>query len=118
MSPRARREAVVVLMHERSYGVTRACGLFGISRSRFRYECRRPSSEVLLERLKALAAKKRRYGYRRLHVLLRRKGHDNNPKWTYRLYRDAGLAVGRRKHKRYALGDRRPLPKPDAPIVS
>ena len=118
MSPRARREAVAVLMHERSYGVTRACGLIGISRSLFRYQSRRPSAEGLLERLKALAAEKRRYGYRRLHVLLRREGHEINRKRTYRLYRDAGLAVQRRKRKRYALGERRPLPKPITANIS
>ena len=118
VSPQTRREAVTVLMHERSYGVTRACGLIGISRSLFRYRSRRPAAEGLLERLKALAAEKRRYGYRRLHVLLRREGHEINRKRTYRLCRDAGLAVRHRKRKRYALGDRRPLPKPDAPNVS
>jgi putative transposase len=69
-------------------------------------------------RLKELAAEKRRYGYRRLHVLLRREGHQVNRKRTYRLYRDAGLAVRRRKRKRYALGERRPLPKPIAANVS
>jgi putative transposase len=115
VSPQVRREAVDVLMHERGFGVTRACGLTGISRSLFGYQSRRPPSTGLIERLKALAAEKRRYGYRRLHVLLRREGYEINRKRTYRLYRDAGLAVRRRKRKRYALGDRRPLPKPDAP---
>jgi putative transposase len=118
VSPRARREAVAVLMHERDYGVTRACGLIGISRSLYHYASRRPSPGAILERLKALAAEKRRYGYRRLHVLLRREGHTINRKRTYRLYREAGLAVRRRKRKQYALGDRRPLPKPIAPNVS
>ena len=115
VSPRVQREAVAVLMTERGYGVTRACGLVGISRSLFRYRSRRPSPSELVERLKQLAAEKRRYGYRRLHVLLRREGFEVNRKRTYRLYREAGLAVRRRKRKRYALGDRRPLPKPDVP---
>ena len=118
VSPRVRREAVAVLMHERGYSVTRACGLIGISRSLYGYESRRPSPQALIERLKALAAEKRRYGYRRLHVLLRREGHQINRKRTYRLYREAGLAVLRRKRKRYAIGDRRPLPKPVAANVS
>ena len=118
VSPQVRREAVAVLMHERSFGVTRACGLVGISRSLFGYRSRRPPAVGLVERLKALAAEKRRYGYRRLHVLLRREGYEINRKRTYRLYRDAGLAVRRRKRKRYALGDRRPLPKPATPNVS
>jgi transposase InsO family protein len=69
-------------------------------------------------RIRELAEQKRRYGYRRIHVLLRREGFQVNRKRTYRLYREAGLAVKRRKRKRYALGERRPLPKPDAASVS
>lgn len=75
VSPQARREAVNVLMTERALGLTRACGPVGISRSLFRYESRRASGNAeLTQRLAALAADKRRYGYRRLHVLLRREG--------------------------------------------
>jgi len=119
VSPQARREAVKVLMTERALGLTRACGLVGISRSLFRYESRRASGNAeLTQRLAALAAEKRRYGYRRLHVLLRREGHAVNRKRTYRLYRDAGLAVRRRKRKRIGPMERRPLPKPTAPNVS
>jgi putative transposase len=118
VGPQARREGVTALIQERGYGVTRACGLIGISRSLYGYCSRRAGSAELTARLKELAAEKRRYGYRRLHVLLRREGHEVNRKRTYRLYRDAGLAVKRRKRKRYALGERRPLPKPIAANVS
>jgi putative transposase len=69
-------------------------------------------------RLIELAADKRRYSYRRLHVLLRREGVAINRKRTYRLYRDAGLAVRRRKRKRIGPVERRPLPKPIAPNIS
>jgi putative transposase len=72
----------------------------------------------LVTRIRELAEQKRRYGYRRFHVLLRREGFRANQKRTYRLYREAGLAVKRRKRKRYALGERRSLPKPDAANVS
>lgn len=118
VSPRSRRDAVGVLMQDRGYGVTKACRLVGISRSLYRYRSRRGSPEAVVARLKELAAERRRYGYRRLHVLLRREGHDINRKRTYRLYREAGLAVRRRKRKRFALGDRRPLPKPVAANIS
>lgn len=84
MSPQARRAAVDVLIQERGYGVTRACGLVGNSRSLYRYRSRRTGSAELVARLKELAAEKRRYGYRRLHVLLRREGHAVNRKRTYR----------------------------------
>ena len=120
VSPQARREAVGVLRTERAMSITRACGLVGISRSLYRYESRRAAcNAAVVGRLKELAAsQKRRYGYRRLHVLLRREGLEINRKRTYRLYRDAGLAVRRRKRKRIAPAERRPLPKPTAPNVS
>lgn len=108
-----------MLMTERAMGVTRACGLVGISRSVFRYESKRAEANVqLTARLAALAAEKRRYGYRRLHVLIRREGHVVNWKRLYRLYRQAGLAVRRRKRKRIGPVERRPLPKPTMPNVS
>jgi putative transposase len=55
---------------------------------------------------------KRRYGYRRIHIKLRREGWAVNRKLTYRLYREAGLAVRRRKRKRIGPFERKPLPKP------
>ena len=83
-------------------GVTRACGLIGISRSLYRYQAKRPSDMALKDRLSELAAQKRRYGYRRLHVLLRREGWQHNAKRTYRVYHEAGLMVRKRKRKRIA----------------
>jgi len=83
-------------------GVTRACGLIGISRSLYRYEAKRPDDGELKQRLSELAEQKRRYGYRRLHVLLCREGWSINRKRTYRIYHEAGLMVRRRKRKRIA----------------
>ena len=90
------------LMTAHQLGVTRACGLIGISRSLYRYESTRPDDKALTERLTALAGQKRRYGYRRLHILLRREGWLINRKRTYRVYHAAGLMVRRRKRKRIA----------------
>ena len=83
-----------------------------ISRSVYGYRSRRPVTAGLRERIYELAGEKRRYGYRRIHVLLRREGWRVNRKRTYRLYREAGLAVRRRKRKRIGLFERKPLPKP------
>ena len=102
VSPQAKRAAVTHLMATRQMGVTRACGLMGISRSLYRYESKRPDDTPLKDRLTALAGQKRRYGYRRLHVLLLREGWLLNWKRTYRVYREAGLTVRRRKRKRIA----------------
>ena len=112
VGPQVRRQAVDVLREERGLGITRACGLVGISRSVYGYRSRRPVPAGLRERISELAGEKRRYGYRRIHVLLRREGWKVNRKRTYRLYREAGLAVRRRKRKRIALFERKPLPKP------
>jgi len=106
VSPQAKREAVTHLMVTHQFGVTRSCGLIGISRSLYRYESKRPDDTPLKERLAELAGQKRRYGYRRLHVLLRREGWLLNWKRTYRVYREAGLMVRRRKRKRIVGIDR------------
>ena len=62
VSPQAKRAAVEMLMTERSLGVTRACGLVGISRSLYRYRSRRPDCIPLRSRIEEIAAVKRRYG--------------------------------------------------------
>jgi len=105
-------------MTERGFGVTRACGLIGISRSLYRYRSRRPDSGSLRARIEEIAAIKRRYGYRRVYLRLRREGWEVNRKRVYRLYREAGLAVRRRKRKRIGMFERKPLPKPTAANVS
>ena len=109
MSPQAKREAVGILMAERQMGVTRACGLVGISRSLLAYRSRRRVPAGLQERIGEIAATKRRYGYRRVHVLLRREGWQINHKRTHRLYREAGLQVRKRARKRIVHGERTPL---------
>lgn len=91
VSPQAKRAAVTVLMTERNFGVTRACGLVGISRSLYRYRSRRPDSAPLRARIEEIAAAKRRYGYRRVYLRLRREGWEVNRKRVYRLYREAGV---------------------------
>jgi len=105
-------------MTERKFGVTRACGLVDISRSLYRYRSRRSNSGPLRARIEEIAAVKRRYGYRRVYLRLRREGWQVNRKRVYRIYRDAGLAVRRRKRKRIGLFERKPLPKPTRANVS
>lgn len=82
-------------MSERS-----ACKLFQLHRSTRRYFSRRPSDQALRERLKALAAERPRFGYPRLHILLRREGLKVNHKKVRRIYREEGLRVRRMKRKK------------------
>lgn len=103
-------------MTERAMGVTRACGLVGISRSLFHYESRRRvDDEALTGRMMAIAAQKRRYGYRRIHVLLQRDGCFANHKRIWRLYSKAGLSVCKRRRKRIGAVERTPLRLPTGP---
>jgi putative transposase len=92
----------------------RACALVGMERASFRYRSKRPVQTLLVERLKTLAAERPRWGYRRLHVLLRREGHWINVKRTYRLYRELGLTVRMRKRKRISV-ERKPRVTPSQP---
>jgi len=86
--------------------------------SRVRYRSRRSNSGPLRARIEEISAVKRRYGYRRVYLRLRREGWQVNRKRVYRIYRDAGLAVRRRKRKRIGLFERKPLPKPTRANVS
>jgi putative transposase len=91
-----------------------ACGLVGISRSNARYCAAKRDDAELRERLRQLAAERRRFGYRRLHVLLRREGQVVNHKRVYRIYREEGLSVRRRCRKRVAR-QRLPAAAPAGP---
>ena len=93
----------------------RACGLVGIKRSSCRYVGRRPELGGLRERLRELAQERRRFGYRRLTVLLRREGWTVNHKRVYRMYREEGLGVRRRKRKRIGAVERQALAIPTWP---
>ncbi len=77
-----------------------ACKLLDVERSSYRYEPRPDRNAELRDDLVKLARQKPRYGYRRLHVLLCRRGHAVNVKRVYRLYVEERLMVRRRKRKR------------------
>jgi putative transposase len=94
----------------------RACRLVGMARTSCRYEPQRQEQEEKLrERLRELAQERRRFGYRRLTVLLRREGWTVNHKRIYRMYREEGLGVRRRKRKRIGAVERQPLAIPTRP---
>ena len=74
-----------------------ACKLLGVDRASCRYEPRPDRNAELREELVMLARRKARFGYRRFHVVLERRGEAVNVKRVYRLFREEGLAVRRRK---------------------
>ena len=97
MSAAARREAVAHLRTAFKMSERRACAVIGADRTSVRYQARRAEDGEIRGRLRELAAERRRFGYRRLHVLLRREGITINRKKTQRLYREEGLTVRRRR---------------------
>src|SRR6185437_5829312 len=80
-----------------------------------RYRSRRIDDASLRERLRMLAKERRRFGYRRLHVLLRREGFVVNHKRLFRIYREERLMVRKRGGRKRALGTRAPIPVPLRP---
>jgi putative transposase len=103
VTPAARREAVA---HLRTFEVSerRACIALGVDRTSVRYRSSRPDDAVVRSRLRELAAIRRRFGYRRLLVLMRREGLVMNHKKFRRLYREERLQVRRRGGRKRAIG--------------
>ncbi len=87
----------------------RACAVIAADRKTIRYCSRRPRETALRARLRDLANERRRFGYRRLFILLRREGEPSGINRIYRLYREEGLAVRKRKARRRAVGTRAPI---------
>lgn len=100
VKPARRRAAVKHLVDRHGVSESRACRVIGISRSVYLYVARRKDDRPLRMQLRELAEARRRFGYRRLHVLLRREGWAINIKRTYRLYVDEGLSMRTKKRKK------------------
>lgn len=112
MTPTAQRAAVGYLQKTYPISERRACRLAGAHRAMVRYRRRiKPDEAGIRERLRLLAGQRPRWGYRRLHVLLRREVGPINHKRVYRLYREEGLLMRRRKRKRVAFVPRGTQPQ-------
>lgn len=107
MTPSVRRE-VVNAFKSRGHTERRACALASLQRSTCRYKSRRQDDPKLVGRLRKIAEERPRFGYRRVHAMLRREGFEVNRKRVYRIYKAAGLAVRRRNRRR--LRAARPAP--------
>jgi putative transposase len=109
---------VRVACEEGKLSERRACGLLRVHRGSCRYRRRERNDVGLRDRLRALAGERPRFGYRRLHRMLRREKEHGRAKWVvnhkrvYRLYREEGLAMRQRKRKRFRAEARVPLVLP------
>ena len=89
---------------DKGYSQRRACGLIGLEPKTYRYASARGDDAAVRGRLRDLAGERRRFGYRRLLILLRREGQKLNHKRLFRLYREERLSVRRRGGRKRAPG--------------
>ena len=115
VTPAVKREAVAHLRTAHEMSERRACQAIGCQRMTIRYRSRWPDDPRLRERLVALARERRRFGYRRLLIFLRREGFVVNHKRLFRIYREERLMVRKRSGRKRALGTRTPMPVPALP---
>ena len=109
VGPAAKRDAVAHLRKLLGMSERRACTLIAADRKMVRYRSRRPPDVELRRRLRDLANQRHRIGYRRLFILLREQGEPSGINRIYRLYREEGLTVRKRKARRRAIGTRTPI---------
>ena len=109
VGPAAKRDAVAHLRGVLEMSERRACSLVAADRKMIRYRSCRPPDTELRTRLRDLANQRRRFGYRRLFILLRDEGEPSGVNRIYRLYREEGLAVRKRRSRRKAVGTRSPI---------
>jgi putative transposase len=109
VGPAAKREAVAHLRGVLEMSERRACTIVAADRKMIRYRSRRPADAELRSRLRDLANQRRRFGYRRLFILLRDQGEPSGINRIYRLYREEGLTVRKRRARRRAVGTRVPI---------
>ncbi|TXH80339.1 MAG: IS3 family transposase [Rhizobium sp.] len=109
VGPAVQRDAVAHLQAVMGLSERRACTIVGADRKMVRYRSCRPPDTELRTRLRDLANERRRFGYRRLFILLRREGEPSGVNRIHRLYREEGLSVRKRRARRKAVGTRAPI---------
>jgi putative transposase len=109
VTPDAKRSAVARACDHHGVSQRRGCKVLAADRSSVRYKSIRPDDSDLRAAMKKVAAERRRFGYRRIHIMLQRQGIVMNQKKLRRLYREERLQVRRRGGRKRALGTRRPM---------
>jgi putative transposase len=115
VKPAAQRKAVEHVRQLLAISERRACSIRAVDRTAMRYAHRRSDDGDLRSRLRGLALERRRFGYRRLGIMLAREGIVMNLKKLLRLYREENLRVRRRRGRKRAMGTRAPMTLPQAP---
>ena len=113
VTPVRKRQAVAHLMNVHQVSQRRACEVLQIDRSSLRYLSRRGDDIELRDAIKRVSRERRRFGCRRIHVMIAREGFEVNHKKVRRIYTEEKLQVRRRGGGKHALGTRKPMVLPD-----
>lgn len=106
VTPQAKKEVAQEMIKKHQMSQRRSCWLVGLGRNTCRYQPKRQSSEELKSKIQKIAFEKRRFGYRRVHILLKRSGEKVNHKRVWRIYRELGLKIKKRAGRKKSLGTR------------
>ena len=115
VTPDVKRKAVAHLIDRHQVSQRRACAVLQVDRSSIRYQSKRSDDTDLRQAIRRVAVERRRFGYRRINVMLQREGIHVNHKKLRRIYAEEKLQVRRRGGRKRALGTRRPMVMPDGP---
>ena len=106
VTPQAKKTCLTRLVSNHGLSQRKSCQLVGLHRSVARYLCQKEDQDLVKAKMKEIAFARRRFGYRRIHLLLRRQGLEINHKRVYRLYKEANLKVVQRRGRKRAIGTR------------
>ena len=106
VSPKAKRSCAESMIKNQQLSQRRACKLLALHRSVGRYKTRKSVEEHEKAKIKEIALERPRFGYRRIHIILKKRGLKINHKKLFRLYKEMGLKVRRRGTRRRAVGTR------------
>lgn len=115
VKPADKRKAVSYLVQNKDLSQRRSCRLLKLHPKIYRYVSLKSNDNVLRSNLIDIAKQRKRFGYRRVHVMLKRKGFDVNHKKVYRIYKEENLSVRRTKRKRLKSGQRENILTPIFP---
>ena len=115
MTPDVKRKAVAHLVDKHQVSQRRACAVLQVDRSTIRYQPKRSDDTDLRQAIRRVARDRRRFGYRRINIMLQREGIHVNHKKLRRIYAEEKLQVRRRAGRKRAIGTRRPMQMPDGP---
>ena len=105
VTPQAKKLCVKAML-DHGLKERQACRLVGVCRGTVRYTPRKQDEQYLKDKIKKIAYERRRFGYRRIHMCLKKEGYRVNHKKVFRIYQEINLKVVKRKARKRAIGIR------------